>query len=71
VRHPIYTGLLTALVAMALIKATPAAFAGLAICAAGMWLKARLEERFLKSEIGADAYGAYSARTPMMLPFTR
>ncbi len=28
----------------------------------------KLEERFLREELGADAYDAY-ARTPMLVPF--
>jgi protein-S-isoprenylcysteine O-methyltransferase Ste14 len=34
-----------------------------------MWLKARAEERFLTAELGADAYGAYRRRVPMLVPF--
>ncbi|MDE2486723.1 MAG: isoprenylcysteine carboxylmethyltransferase family protein [Alphaproteobacteria bacterium] len=69
VRHPIYTGMLTGLAAMALLKGTLAALIGLALAAAGLWLRARLEERFLRAELGADAYDAYSRRTPMLVPF--
>jgi protein-S-isoprenylcysteine O-methyltransferase Ste14 len=69
VRHPIYTGLLAAALAMALIKGTAAAIAGLALVTAGIWLKARLEERFLRDELGAETYDAYRRRTPMLLPF--
>ena len=69
VRHPIYTGLLTALLAMALLKGTGAAILGLAVAAAGLTLRARLEEQFLRAELGPEAYDAYSRRTPMLLPF--
>ena len=34
----------------------------------GFWLKARLEEQFLCEELGAEAYLAYKARTPMFVP---
>ena len=68
VRHPIYTGLLTALLAMALAKGTAAALVGLLLAIAGFWLKARLEERFLRAELGVELYDAYSRRTPMLLP---
>lgn len=68
VRHPIYTGLLLALLATALEKATLLGFAGLALIGVGIWLKARLEERFLRQELGREAYDSYAARTPMLVP---
>ena len=71
VRHPIYTGIILASFATAIEKATPIAFAGAATMALGWYLKARLEERFLREELGADAYGAYAARVPMLVPFVK
>lgn len=69
VRHPIYTGILTALLAMTLLKGTAAAILGLALATLGLLLRARLEEQFLRAELGPDAYDAYSRKTPMLLPF--
>ena len=69
VRHPIYTGIITTAFATALAKETPIAFLGAAIMAYGWYLKARLEERFLRQELGQDAYGMYARRVPMLLPF--
>jgi protein-S-isoprenylcysteine O-methyltransferase Ste14 len=41
-----------------------------AICLnVGYWLKARLEERFLREELGADTYDSYRRRVPMLMPF--
>ncbi len=68
VRHPIYTGLIFALFATAIAQATILALAGAALIAFGLWLKARIEERFLTAELGADAYGAYRRRVPMLVP---
>jgi protein-S-isoprenylcysteine O-methyltransferase Ste14 len=68
VRHPIYTGLILALFATAIAQATALALAGAALIALGFWLKARAEERFLAAELGADAYGAYRRRVPMLIP---
>lgn len=68
VRHPIYTGLIAALLATAAAQATPAAFAGTALIACGLWLKARAEERFLAAELGAGAYNSYRRRVPMLVP---
>lgn len=69
VRHPIYTGLLAAAIAMGAVKATPVAFAGVALMAFGYWLKARMEEGFLRSELGPEDYDAYKKRVPMLVPF--
>jgi protein-S-isoprenylcysteine O-methyltransferase Ste14 len=69
VRHPIYTGLIAAVLATAAAAATLTAIIGAAIIVFGLWLKARAEERFLTTELGADAYGAYRRRVPMLVPF--
>jgi protein-S-isoprenylcysteine O-methyltransferase Ste14 len=69
VRHPIYTGILTMGWAMALDKATPVAIAAAVSLCAGYWMKSRMEEGFLRTELGADAYDAYSRRVPMLVPF--
>jgi len=68
VRHPIYTGLLGATLVTAIAEATVPALLALAVIATGLWLKARLEEDFLRRELG-DAYDAYRRRVPMLLPF--
>lgn len=70
VRHPIYSGILAALLAMALEKGTAAVFIGLALAVAGFILKCRLEEGFLRAELGAETYDAYRRRTPMLIPFS-
>jgi protein-S-isoprenylcysteine O-methyltransferase Ste14 len=70
VRHPIYTGLIVALFATAAAQATVTAFLGAGLIALGLWLKARMEERFLAAELG-DAYEAYRRRVPMLVPFFR
>ncbi|MGH6888200.1 MAG: methyltransferase family protein [Rhizomicrobium sp.] len=69
VRHPIYTGLIASVLATAAMRATPIAFAGAVIMTFGFWIKARLEERFLREQLGADAYDSYRRRVPMLLPF--
>jgi protein-S-isoprenylcysteine O-methyltransferase Ste14 len=71
VRHPIYTGLLTAAFALAILKAAPVALAGAVILTAGYWLKARMEEGFLRRELGAESYESYRKRVPMLVPFLR
>jgi protein-S-isoprenylcysteine O-methyltransferase Ste14 len=67
VRHPIYTGLIAALVAAGAVHATPLALIGPALFALGFALKARLEEHFLEAELGG--YEEYRSRVPMLIPF--
>ena len=69
VRHPIYSGILAALLAMAFEKGTAAGLVGMALAIAGMVFKCRLEERFLRAELGVETYDAYRRRTPMLIPF--
>jgi protein-S-isoprenylcysteine O-methyltransferase Ste14 len=68
VRHPIYTGFIVIYVGMAIICATVLALVAVPVMTLGLWFKTRLEERFLIEELGAVAYGAYKARTPMLVP---
>jgi protein-S-isoprenylcysteine O-methyltransferase Ste14 len=69
VRHPIYVGIITALIATAIIEATLVALVGAVLITLGLWLKARAEERFLMEELGTDAYRSYCRRVPMLIPF--
>lgn len=69
VRHPIYTGVLLAVFATAAAKGTVLGLAGAAFIAVGLWIKAWLEERWLRQELGTDAYDDYRRRVPMLLPF--
>jgi protein-S-isoprenylcysteine O-methyltransferase Ste14 len=71
VRHPIYTGLIIALLATAIAEATFVALAGAILVTVGLWLKARVEERFLMVELGPDHYRSYCHRVPMLIPFLR
>jgi protein-S-isoprenylcysteine O-methyltransferase Ste14 len=69
VRHPIYTGIILAVFATAFIKGTVFALLGAVVMTLGFWIKARLEERFLRSELGPESYDDYRRRVPMLLPF--
>jgi protein-S-isoprenylcysteine O-methyltransferase Ste14 len=71
VRHPIYTGILLAVFATAAAKGTILGVAGAVLLTVGLWMKARLEEEWLRRELGPDAYDAYRRRVPMLVPFTR
>lgn len=70
VRHPIYTGISLAAFAMAPLRGSIVAVLGAALVAYGLYLKGRLEERFLRQQLGAP-YDAYARRTPMLIPFVR
>ncbi len=37
----------------------------------GWYIKARLEEGFLREQLGAEEYASYARRVPMLIPFTR
>ncbi|HEY4944324.1 MAG TPA: isoprenylcysteine carboxylmethyltransferase family protein [Rhizomicrobium sp.] len=71
VRHPIYTGVLIAALATLAVRGTELAVAGTALLIVGYVLKGRLEERFLRTELGAQAYDAYAVKTAMLIPFVR
>ena len=68
VRHPMYTGFIVMDLGLAILCGSALALAGVAVMIFGLWLKARVEEQFLSEELGASAYAAYKARTPMLMP---
>jgi protein-S-isoprenylcysteine O-methyltransferase Ste14 len=37
----------------------------------GWYFKARVEERFLREQLGAQAYDLYASRTAMLVPFVK
>jgi protein-S-isoprenylcysteine O-methyltransferase Ste14 len=69
VRHPIYTGILLAVYATVVAKGTILAVLAGIVITIGLWMKARLEEGWLRRELGPEAYDAYRRRVPMLLPF--
>ena len=69
VRHPIYTCFIGAAWMLALIGAAPERLLGAAILTLVMAVKAKAEEALLRRELGTQAYDAYAARTPMLVPF--
>ena len=71
VRHPIYLGLILAGFATAIEKGTSFALFGAAIVTVAFYTKARREERFLRAELGENAYNAYARKTAMLVPFVQ
>ncbi len=68
VRHPIYTGILLSVYATMALKGTVLSLAAAVIITLGLWMKARLEEGFLRDELGGGYYD-YRSRVPMLMPF--
>jgi protein-S-isoprenylcysteine O-methyltransferase Ste14 len=71
VRHPIYLGLILAVLSTAIEKGTSFALLGAAIIIVAFYRKARHEERFLRTELGEEAYDAYVRKTAMLVPYMR
>ena len=70
VRHPIYTGIIFASSATATMRGTALAWLGFSVMTIGWVIKARLEEEFLREQLGTEAYGEYARRVPMLVPFS-
>ena len=67
VRHPIYTGLLVALLGCAIARGAVGSLIGVAICVAALIRKLRIEERWMGERFGAE-YTSYSNTTAALLP---
>jgi protein-S-isoprenylcysteine O-methyltransferase Ste14 len=70
VRHPIYTGLLVALLGTAVACGELRALIGLAVVAAAFVRKLRIEERFMRESF-PEQYARYSSEVPALIPFAR
>jgi protein-S-isoprenylcysteine O-methyltransferase Ste14 len=68
VRHPIYTGLLTATLGTALNTDRVGALLGLGLALLGLHLKMMVEERFMLEQFG-QAYTAYARKVKKLIPF--
>ena len=71
VRHPVYAGLLLAAGATAIESGRLEAVAGALTLVAAISLRAKLEEKFLRRDLGDDAYASYRRRVPMLIPFAK
>ncbi len=67
VRHPIYSGILLALLGTSLCRRNLWGFAGLALVWVGLWIKSRLEERFMVETFGSQ-YEDYRRTTGALVP---
>jgi protein-S-isoprenylcysteine O-methyltransferase Ste14 len=67
IRHPIYTGMLAALLATAITRGLLSGFVGFAFVFLALYRKARREESFLSQEFG-DGFVEHRQHTGMFLP---
>jgi protein-S-isoprenylcysteine O-methyltransferase Ste14 len=67
VRHPIYTGLLTAFLGTAIVIGEVRGLLALLLVTAALWLKLRLEENWMREAFG-DSYTEYSGRVAALIP---
>ncbi|HYQ90395.1 MAG TPA: isoprenylcysteine carboxylmethyltransferase family protein [Candidatus Binatia bacterium] len=67
IRHPIYTGILTAMLGTALIVGEVRGLAAVGIATIGFWRKALKEEAFLEEEFGPK-FEEHKRRTGFFLP---
>jgi protein-S-isoprenylcysteine O-methyltransferase Ste14 len=70
VRHPIYTGIIAAVIGTAIVSATVRAALGVAIIAVSLVVKSRVEERFMRETFGGQ-YARYREEVPALVPFTK
>jgi protein-S-isoprenylcysteine O-methyltransferase Ste14 len=68
IRHPIYTGMLAALLATALIQGLLSGVIGFAFVLLALYRKARREESFLSQEFG-EGFSEHRQHTGMFLPW--
>ena len=68
VRHPIYSGVLLALIGTTLAIGRWRGLPGLALIAAALLCKLTIEERFMSEQFG-EAYARYRAEVPALIPF--
>jgi protein-S-isoprenylcysteine O-methyltransferase Ste14 len=68
VRHPIYAGMLLALLGTALVSSTVGSLLGFVLAILSLWQKASIEEQFLIVEFG-EQYANYQRDVKFLIPF--
>ena len=68
VRHPIYTGILVALIGTGLAVGEWRAAVAVVLAGAAWWRKLTIEEGVMRRQFG-DAYIRYAGRTRALIPF--
>jgi protein-S-isoprenylcysteine O-methyltransferase Ste14 len=70
VRHPIYSGLLLAMIGTAIARREPRGFVGFALLWLAFLIKSRMEEGFMRKTFGQE-YEEYSRSTGALVPRVR
>ena len=70
VRHPIYTGILTAIIGSAVAEGEWRGLVGFALITVSFLRKIIIEEHFMTTQFGND-YARYQAEVPALVPWTR
>ena len=68
VRHPIYTGLLLAILGSAIARGEWRGLVALALIFVVLWRKLRLEEEWMRARFGQE-YETYASRVRALVPF--
>jgi protein-S-isoprenylcysteine O-methyltransferase Ste14 len=68
VRHPIYAGMLLALLGTTLVSATVGSLLGVVVAIISLWQKGCIEEQFLMVEFG-EQYARYQREVKFLIPF--
>ncbi len=68
VRHPIYAGMLLALLGTTLVSSTAGSLLGFVLATVSLWQKASIEEQFLLVEFG-EQYARYQREVKFLIPF--
>ncbi|PYV65700.1 MAG: hypothetical protein DMG95_01005 [Acidobacteria bacterium] len=67
VRHPIYSGILLAMIGTALARGKPIGVLAIVLFWFGFWFKSRLEEQFMRKTFGQE-YDEYARSTGALVP---
>ena len=68
VRHPIYTGILTGFLGMAIAISQVRGFIVFVLIFLVLWFKLRMEEQWMRSQFG-EAYATYAHQTAALVPY--
>lgn len=68
VRHPIYSGILLAVVGTALVVNELRGFVAIALATLALWMKSRTEESFMLQQFG-DQYRDYQREVRALIPY--
>jgi len=67
VRHPIYTGILTGFLGMAIAISQVRGFIVFVLIFLAFWIKLRMEEQWMRSQFG-ETYATYAHQTAALVP---